>query len=95
VTSTGIAGDELAVIVRAIIQAAPVLGLSEEDAVRIASNAQLVEGELANDQLDAGVVRTFMQRILATLSSATDSALGLVLGAYAKWFMRKVGIPLD
>ncbi len=95
VTSTGMAGDELAVLVRAIAQAAPILGLPEEDAGRIASNAKLVEGELVNAQPDAGVVRTFMRRILATLGNAADSALALVLGAYAKELMRKVGIPLD
>jgi hypothetical protein len=93
-TSTGMAGDELAVLVRAITEAVSALGLSEEDASAIASNAQIIEGELVNEKPDAGVVRTFMGRILAKLGNAANSALALVLSAYAKELMEKIGIPI-
>jgi hypothetical protein len=96
VTSTGIAADELVVLVRAIAEAVSVLGLSEEDASTIASDAQIIEGELVHEKPDAGVVRTFMGRILAKLgNAAASSALALVLTAYVKELMRKVGIPID
>jgi hypothetical protein len=65
-----------------------------EDSDRIVRNAEIIEGELANDQPDAGVVRTIKQRILIGLGSAGDNALALVLGAYAKERMKKIGIPI-
>jgi hypothetical protein len=95
ITSTGTLADELAVVVRAITEAVSVLGLSEEDARTLAGNTQVIEGELANENPDAGVVRTFMGRILAKLGNAANSALALVLSAYAKELMRKVGIPIE
>jgi hypothetical protein len=36
-----------------------------------------------------------MHRIPATLGKAGDSALALVLGAYAKELMKKIGIPIE
>jgi len=95
VTTTGIAGDELTTLVRAIAQAAPALALSSKESDSLRVNAEIVEAELVNDEPDLGVIRTFLHRLLGTLGKAGDSALALVLGAYARELMKKIGIPVE
>ncbi|WP_426502992.1 hypothetical protein ACPPVO_35945 [Dactylosporangium sp. McL0621] len=54
-----------------------------------------MEGELANEQPDADIVKKFMQRALGTVGTAAGSTLSLVLTAYAKRLMQQAGIPID
>ncbi|TDW88795.1 hypothetical protein [Kribbella sp. VKM Ac-2566] len=94
-TTTGIAGDELAVLVHAIIEAIPSLGLPAEESAKLARELEVIDAELVTTSPDAGVVQTFMRRVLATVGGAANSALAAVLMAYAKDQMRKLGIPIE
>jgi hypothetical protein len=91
-TTSGVVGEELAVLVRAIVEAIPAMGLSEEDANGVQRNAAIIEGELAADQPDQGVVKRVMGRMLDTVGGVTDSALAQVLTAYAKEFLKSQGL---
>ncbi|HEX8626832.1 MAG TPA: hypothetical protein VF755_01515, partial [Catenuloplanes sp.] len=62
--TTGLAGDEIGVLIRAIVEALPALGLSEEQAAAVRSNAAVIEGELGRSQQNSGVVATMMSRTL-------------------------------
>lgn len=94
-TNSGLAGDELQNMVRAIVEALPVLGLSEDQAGTVRSQLNTIEGELAGGSPDAGVVKTFMMRVVASLASATNSSLAAVLSASAKELMKSAGIPIE
>jgi hypothetical protein len=94
-TTTGIGGDELAVLVHAISEAIPSLGLPAEESARLARELEVLDAELVTSSPDAGVVRTFMRRVLATVGGGANSALASVLTAYAKDLMRKLGIPIE
>ncbi|GAA1758720.1 hypothetical protein [Luedemannella helvata] len=94
-TSTGVAGDELVSLIKAIKQALPVLGLDEADSARLLGQLDVVEGELESAEPDAGVVKSVLKRVLSKVGAVADSSLGLFLTAYAKDLMRKAGVPLE
>ncbi|MEU1647236.1 hypothetical protein [Micromonospora zamorensis] len=93
-STTGMAGDELAVLVRAIAEAVPVLGLSEEQQAAVRRNVEVIEGELGQQQPDQQVVKTLLRRTLDLVGSTANSTLGLLLAGYAKELMRSAGIPI-
>ncbi|WP_157437797.1 hypothetical protein [Actinoplanes subtropicus] len=92
--TTGLAGDEIASLIRAIVEALPVLGLSEEQAAAVRRNAAVIEGELERGEPNSGLVATMMSRTLEVLTGATSSTLGLLLTGYAKELMKNVGLPI-
>ena len=94
-TSTGLAGDELASLVGAIMQALPVLGLSESDSTRLRGQLEVAQAELEDAEPDAGVVKSVLKRVLSTIGAVAGDSLGILLTAYAKDLMRKAGVPLD
>ncbi|TDC81265.1 hypothetical protein E1193_15240 [Micromonospora sp. KC606] len=94
-TTTGIASDELGVLLRAIAEALPVLGLSNEQAAAVQRNAEIIEGELQQSDPDKHVVKTMLMRTADTIVGAGNSALGLVLTGYAKELMKKAGISIE
>jgi hypothetical protein len=94
-STTGTTGDELALILKATLEAVPLLGLPDQDVSKLTNAVQVLRDELVNDQPDAGVVKAFMQRTLETLGKAVDSSIALVLTAYAKYLMLKAGVPIE
>ncbi|MFC3383138.1 hypothetical protein [Couchioplanes azureus] len=94
-TTSGRADDEISVLVRAIVEALPALGLPEEHAAAVRSNTDVIEGELARREQDSNIVKTMMSRTVEIITGATGSTLGLVLTGYAKELMRNAGLPID
>ncbi|MBC9000485.1 hypothetical protein [Micromonospora aurantiaca (nom. illeg.)] len=93
-TTTGVAGDELAVLVRAIAEAIPVLDLSEEQQAAVRRNVDVIEGELEQPEPDQHTVKNLMRRTLDVIEGSTTSALGILLTGYAKELMRSAGVPI-
>ena len=62
--------------------------------INLKRDTEAIEGELINKAPDGTIVQRLVGRILDVISSATDSALGLVLTAYAKELMKSAGLPL-
>ncbi|PWR15088.1 hypothetical protein DKT69_12855 [Micromonospora sicca] len=94
-TTTGTAGDELAVLVRAIAEAVPVLGLSEDQAAAVRRNTQVIEAELEQPEPDQRTVTNLVGRTLDIVTGASSSALGLLLTGYAKELMKSAGLPIE
>ncbi|GAA2343563.1 hypothetical protein [Dactylosporangium salmoneum] len=94
-TTEGLAGDELAALVKALKEASSVFQLDETDQANLARDLDVVEGELVRDQPNADVVKTFMQRALETVEKAVGSTLSVVMTAYAKHLLQQAGIPID
>lgn len=94
-TETGMAGDEVAALVGAIAQALPVLGLDGPVMERLRGQVELIREELASGQPEPSVVTTLLKRVLGKIGEVAENSLGLVLTAYAKDLMRRVGVPLD
>ena len=94
-TTTGLAGDELRALVRAIVEAIPALGLNDEQTTAVNDHAAAVEGELMRPEPDQHVVKTFMRRLTDTLAGAAASNLAPVLIAGAKELMKNVGLPIE
>jgi hypothetical protein len=94
-TTTGMAGDELKVLIRAIAEALPVLGLSDDQVAVVQRNAEIIEGELQQSEPDKHVVKTMLTRSMDTIVGAGNSALGMVLIGYAKELMKRAGIPIE
>ena len=93
-TTTGMAGDELAALVRAIAEAVPVLGLSEEHQAAVRRNVEVIEGELGQPEPDQHTIKNLMRRTVDVIGGTANSALGLLLSGYAKELMRSAGIPI-
>jgi hypothetical protein len=94
-TSTGLAADEIANLVRAIVEALPALNLSEEAQREVTTSAQVLEGELERAEPDQQLVRTYMQRIRDAIVTEAGSSLGQVLVAHTKMFMALIGAPIE
>jgi hypothetical protein len=96
-TATGQAGAELAVLVRAIREALPVLGLrNDDDPVMVETQLQGIEEELECDEPDQALVVGMLKRAVATIGGAADSSLTLLLTARAKDLMRDFNLePAD
>lgn len=94
-STSGLAGDEIGVLVRAIAEAIPALGLPDEQAATVRNTVDIIEGELAQSEPDQHVVKTMMRRTLDALAGATSSTLGLLLTGYAKELMKSAGIPIE
>jgi hypothetical protein len=94
-STTGLAGDEIGLLVRAIAEAIPALGLPDEQASAVRNTVDVIEGELARTEPDQHVVKAMMRRTLDALAGATSSTLGLLLTGYAKELMKNAGIPIE
>lgn len=94
-TTIGPAGDELAMLVRAIAQAIPVLGLEEPESSALANDLQVIDAELVQPEPDRGAIRTLVVRSLGIVGRAGSTALSALFQAYAKDLMRRAGIPID
>jgi hypothetical protein len=94
-TTTGLAGDEIGVLVRAIAEAIPALGLPDEQAATVRDSVDVIEGELAHSDPDRHILKMMMRRTLEALTGATSGTLGLLLTGYAKQLMRNAGIPIE
>jgi hypothetical protein len=88
-TATATAGDELAVLARAIREALPVLDMQEADRAKVETQLQTVEEELAGDEPDQGIVGGMLKRTVTTIGSVADSSLALLLTAWAKDLMQR------
>jgi hypothetical protein len=95
VTSSGLAADELLLLVRALREAAPVLGLDEVGHRELAASTEALEGELVRPEPDKGIVQTYMQRATNAVVSAAGSQLGLLLSTHVKMVMAGLGIPIE
>jgi len=94
-TTTGIAGDELKVLIRAIAEALLILGLSDDQVAVVQRNTEIIEGELQRSEPDKHVVKTMLMRTVDTIVGVGNSALGLVLTGYAKELMKRAGLPIE
>ena len=88
-TATGTAGDELAVLVRAIREALPVLDIQEADRTRVETQLQTVEEELDGGEPNPGLVGGMLTRTMATIGTVADSSLTLLLTAWGKDLMQR------
>lgn len=88
-TASGMAGDELVVLVRAIREALPVLDMDEVDRVKVDKQLQAAETELEADGPDQGIIGGILKRTVATVGNVADSSLALLLTAWAKDLMQK------
>jgi hypothetical protein len=91
-STTGFAGDELRLIVQALRQAAPTLGLPEADAHDLDRHLTAVEDELEQAEPSKEVTTTFMHRALNVVEKQAESALGLVLTTYLKMKLQEMGM---
>jgi len=88
-TSTGRAGDELAVLVQAIREALPVLDMEDADRAKVVMQLQAVDEELEGDEPNRGLVGGMLKRTVATIGNVADSSLALLLTAWAKDLMQR------
>jgi hypothetical protein len=88
-TSTGRAGDELAVLVRAIREALPVLGMDDSDRARVETQLQTVDEELECGEPNQGLVGRVLKRTVATIGNVADSSLALLLTAWGQDLMQR------
>jgi hypothetical protein len=95
ITVTGATVADLVPLLRAIAEAVPVLGLSPEDASRLTRDVQVIEAELVDEGGSTSRVRTLLNRALTTLGETANSSLALILSAYAKELIRKLGIQIE
>ena len=92
-TTTGVARDELTTIVAALRQATGALGMGEDDEKEIGRHLDIVDAELSQAEPSKEVTTTFLRRAVAVVEKQTENALGLVLTAYVKWQMQRMGLP--
>lgn len=93
-STTGMVADEMVQVLRAIVEALPVMGLPEAEAAALQRDAATLQGELALPTPDSGVVATFGRRVLDKVSSSAAGVVGAVLGAYLRFLAAKAGIEL-
>jgi hypothetical protein len=91
-TTSGLAGEELSVLVHALMQAVPTLNLSNRDANSLDSDLRNVDDELSRPQPAKGIVATYLGRAMATMGRQGGNALALVLGAYTKHLLSQMGL---
>jgi hypothetical protein len=91
-TTSGVAGEELMVLIRAVAQSVQALDLPRQDAEALGSHLQVVEGELRSGHPDQNIVATFMGRAMKTLGRQGGNALALVLGASTRALLEQMGL---
>lgn len=89
----GAPAEQLTVLLEAVRQAVPVLGLSGHDATTLTRNAATVAAELRAAEPDPVRLRTLTERIGTTLADHGGTALTAVLGAAWTQLMDRVGLP--
>lgn len=92
-TTTGAIGEELKLLIAALLQAKPALGLSKVDADALNSDLKVVEGQLSASEPNKDVAGNFMQRALGVLEKQAENALAMVLTAFVKAQMTNMGLP--
>lgn len=94
-SSSGLAGDDLKVLLRALTEALPVLGLADDQADVVRQNVEYVEGELQRPEPDEVMVKTMMRRTADAIGTAASSALASGLNLLVKYQMERLGIPIE
>ncbi len=92
---TGVEGEELAALLRAVIEAIPSLALSPADKADLEEAVRQADNELSKASPDQGWVKSLLKRTGEVLATKTATALGPVLAAYLKHLAIRHGIPLD
>ncbi len=83
-TNNGIDAAGIVMLARALRQAAPVLGLPEDEAEELTTTADRIEQEAGNDSPNLSRLQRWGRSVIAILNSPIVSgALGPVLSAYA------------
>jgi hypothetical protein len=84
-TTNGIRAADIVMFARALRQAAPVLGLPEDDARELAETADRMELEASSDQPDTSRLKRWGGAIVGILNSPVVSgALGNILATYGQ-----------
>jgi hypothetical protein len=84
-TTNGVRTAEIVMFARALRQAAPVLGLPENDAKELAETADRMELEASSDQPDTSRLKRWGGAIVSMLNSpVVNGALGSILAAYGQ-----------
>lgn len=94
-TNTGIVGDELRLLVQAIVQALPALDLTDEQAAAVTRDAHVIEAELQHHTPESqSIVKSMMKRTFDTIQAETSNQLAAYLVTTGKHVLKNVGIDL-
>jgi hypothetical protein len=92
---TGVSGQEMATLLRAIVEATPALGLSLDDEADLKDVVRQTGNELAKPSPDQGWAKSLVKRTTEILVTKTATALGPALAGYLRYLAIKHGIPID
>lgn len=92
-TTTGAVGDELRLLVQAIVAALPALNLTAEQEAAVTRDAEVIEGELQRQTPESqAIVRSMIRRTLDTIQGEANNQLAVYLVTTAKQVLTNVGL---